>query len=228
MVKEPKVAIIDNSLFPDIYNPVDHWKKFLPMPFKAFRAPEGELPDLEAGFTHFILTGSEASIVERENWVAREVALVKEAYERNLALLGSCYGHQLLALALGGEEYVRRCPHPEVGWIKIKTLIKHSLFDGQEEFFAFSIHFDEVINLRPPFRPLASTEACPVQAMEVEGRRVWGIQSHPEITISEAQDFLKKLVDRGWPHRHLYEQALQMAPQDSGVIKAIIAFFLSH
>jgi len=64
--------------------------------------------------------------------------------------------------------------------------------------------------------------------MEVEGRRVWGIQSHPEISIPEAQDFLKKLVDRGWPHRHLYELVLQMTPQDSGVIEAIIAFFLSH
>lgn len=228
MGKEPKVAIIDNSLYPDLYKPVDHWKKYLPVPFQSFRAPEGHLPDLNDGFTHIILTGSEASIVERATWVSQEAELVKLAFNRGLALLGSCYGHQLLALALLGEDHVRRCPQPEIGWIKIKASKPHPLFGELKEFFSFSIHFDEVVALEPPFYSLAETEICPVQAMEMRGERVWGIQFHPEINQEEARFFLEELIRRNWPSKELYIRALQMEPRDSGVIKSIVSYFLNH
>lgn len=227
MKKEPKVAIIDNSLYPDLYKPVDHWKKYLPVPFRSFRAPEGQFPDFGDGFTHIILTGSEASIVERDNWVYQEVDFVKQAFNRNLALLGSCYGHQLLALSLLGEKHVRRCLKPEIGWIKIKASEPHQIFGKKEEFYSFSIHFDEVIDLKPPFYALAETEICPVQAFEMKGERVWGIQFHPEINVDEAQFFLRELILKGWPNQDLFARALKMEPRDSGVIDSIISFFLS-
>lgn len=227
MSKEPRVAIIDNSIYPDLYKPIDHWKKFLPVPFKSFRAAEGQLPDLDDGFTHIILTGSEASIVERDNWVQQEVDFIQQAFNRNIALLGSCYGHQLLVLSLLGEKHVRRCPQPEIGWIKIKACEAHHIFGKKEEFYAFSIHFDEVINLKPPFYPLAETEICPIQAFEMKGERVWGIQFHPEINIEEAQFFLKELIRRDWPNQELFARALRMETRDSGVIDSIISFFLS-
>jgi GMP synthase-like glutamine amidotransferase len=226
MVDRVRVAIIDNSIYPHLYKPVDHWKKYLSVPFKAFRAPEGRLPEVNDGFTHIILTGSEASIVERESWVQQEIDFVRQAFHKGLALLGSCYGHQLLILALLGEEHVRRAPQPEIGWIKIKAFQRHQLFGGKEEFYAFSIHFDEVINLKPPFHILAGTEICPVQAFEMKGERVWGLQFHPEINEEEARCFLNELILKGWPHQELFSQALRMEARDSGIIKPIISFFL--
>ncbi len=227
MSRTPRIAIIDNSLDPGLYTPVAHWAKYIPFPVESFRAPEGRLPDLDDGYTHLILTGSEASIVERDDWVEEEVAFVQEAARRDLALLGSCYGHQLLALALLGEEYVRRASRPEIGWIEIKAAENNQLFGELDSFFAFSIHFDEVINLRPPFRVLASTPDCSVQAFEVTGKKIWGIQFHPEISIPEARDFLAKLLAQARPHRELYEAALRSQPRDSGVISRIISRFLS-
>ncbi len=53
-----KLAIIDNSLWPDIYNPVEHWAAHLDLPYRSFRAKDGFLPDLEDGYTHLIITGS--------------------------------------------------------------------------------------------------------------------------------------------------------------------------
>lgn len=228
MNKEPSVAIIDNSIFPDLYKPVDHWKKYLPVPFKSFRAAEGQLPDLGDGFTHIIITGSEASIIERDNWVQQEVDFIQQAFRRRLALLGSCYGHQLLALSLLGDAHVRRCPQPEIGWIKIKASQPHELFGKKKEFYSFSIHFDEVFDLKPPFFALAKTEICPIQAFEMKGERVWGIQFHPEINVEEARIFLKELILRGWPNQHLFARALRMETRDSGVINSVISFFLSH
>ncbi len=228
MSKEPRVAIIDNSIFPDLYKPVDHWKKYLSIPFQSFRAPEGVLPDLDDGFTHIILTGSEASIVERDDWVYQEVDFIRQAFNRNLALLGSCYGHQLLVFSLLGEAHVRRSPQPEIGWIKIRASQLHELFGWREEFYSFSIHFDEVIDLKPPFHALAETEICPIQAFEIKGERVWGIQFHPEINVEEARFFLNELILRGWPNQDLLAQALRMETKDSGIINSILSFFLSH
>jgi GMP synthase-like glutamine amidotransferase len=224
--KDIRVAIVDNSIAPTIYKPVEHWAAFLQVPFASFRAPEGRLPNLEKDFTHLILTGSEASIVEREDWVDTEVEFVRDALSRNFPTLGSCYGHQLLALALCGPAHVRRCSRPEIGWYPIAIRRKSGLLGEKGVVYAFSSHFDEVIDLDESFRVLASTPDCPVQAFELKGRPVWGIQFHPEIDIPAAQEFLRNLVDLGLKTSDLFAGALRLNPQDSGLIRSIVRHFL--
>ncbi len=119
---EPRIAIIDNAIYRDIYKPVAHWGAFLPgSAWTSFYAPAGKLPDPD-DFSHFIFTGSEASILDREAWVAPEIELARTAYKHGKLLLGSCYGHQLLALALAGPDHIGRAPEPEIGWIAVDIL----------------------------------------------------------------------------------------------------------
>ena len=221
-----RVAIVDNSINPSVYKPVEHWAGFLRVPFSSFRAPDGRFPGLKEGFTHIILTGSEASIEERDGWVEAEVEFVQEALRLDFPILGSCYGHQLLALALRGPAHVRRALRPEIGWYPIEIRIKSGLLGGKGVFYAFSSHFDEVIDLDEDFRVLASTPGCPVQAFEIKGRPVWGIQFHSEIDIPAAREFLHHLVDLGFKTSPLFEEALGMKPQDSGLIRRIVRHFL--
>ncbi len=62
---EPRIAIIDNSIFPEIYKPSTIGARFMrDADWTSFHAPSGELPDPD-DFTHFLFTGSEASILER-------------------------------------------------------------------------------------------------------------------------------------------------------------------
>ena len=224
--KDIRVALIDNSIAPSVYKPVEHWARFLQVPFSSFRASDGRLPGLKEGFTHIILTGSEASIEERDGWVEAEVEFVKEALSRDLPILGSCYGHQLLALALRGPAHVRRCSRPEIGWYPIDIRRASGLLGEKGVTYAFSSHFDEVIDLDEDFRILASTPDCPVQAFELTGRRVWGIQFHPEIDIPAARQFLQNLIDLGVKTSSLFAEALRMEPQDSGLIRRIVRHFL--
>jgi GMP synthase-like glutamine amidotransferase len=224
--KPIRVAIVDNSIAPSIYRPVDHWAAFLRVPFSSFRAPEGKLPGLNERFTHVILTGSEASIMEREGWVEAEVEYVREVLSRNLPILGSCYGHQLLALAARGDASVRRAPRPEIGWHPIDIRTKSGLLGNEGTIYAFSSHFDEVIGLNEDFRILASSPGCPVQAFELKDRPVWGIQFHPEIDIAAARVFLSRLVGLGMETSSLFAEALGMKPRDSEVIHRIVRHFL--
>lgn len=223
---KPKVAIINNAVYPDVYKPVEHWSRYLgSVEWEAFYALEDRFPRPE-DFSHVILTGSEASILERAPWVEREADFIREAFHRNLALLGSCYGHQLLALALAGPEHVGRCREPEIGWIPIEITSDSALLGPKRTAYTFSVHFDEVRDLADPFVVLASSEACPIQAFGMRGHPVWGFQIHPEIDVSQARDLLR---DFGgiFPHiRPLYQKALDSAPRDSGLITGIVNGFL--
>lgn len=225
--KEIRVAVIDNSIDSSVYKPVEHWSDCLPVPWESFRAVSGRLPDLSDGYTHLIITGSEASIVERDAWVYREVEVVQEALEKGLPILGSCYGHQLLALATRGPSCVQRCPHPEVGWIPLRIVKRNGLLGEPGTTYAFSSHFDEVVNLDEDFEVLASTSHCPIQAFHLKARPVWGIQFHPEINVRAATEYLKSLINRGSLHSAVFEKALKMPPQDSGLIRRIVRHFLS-
>ena len=229
MTNQPpvKVALIDNSLDPSVYTPEIHWTKYFSVPWQSFRAVDGEWPSLEAGFTHFLLTGSEASILEREAWVREEMDLVWEVVEAGYPLLGSCWGHQLLALTLVGEKAVRRCQQPEIGWLKIKVTRASSLLGEKEDFYSFTIHFDEVGCLDERFEIMASTSTSPIQAFQLKGRPIWGIQFHPEIEIDEARELLHRMVDKGVPTADLFRRVLASPPRDSGRIKTIVDNFLA-
>lgn len=223
----PTVAIVDNSIEPEVYRPVEHWAAHLVAPWRSFTARRGELPD-PAGFSHVILTGSEASILERDPWVETEAAFVREAVAGGAAVLGSCWGHQLIAYALAGESRVARCPRPEIGWISIR-LDRDSALLGPAGAspYVFSVHFDEVKDLPPDFEVLASSEDCAVHAFHWAGRPVWGLQSHPEIDVPAGRAFLEDLVARGFKGREAMREALGRAPRDSGLIRGIVRAFLA-
>lgn len=221
-----RVAIIDNSIFPDIYKPVDHWSRYLSVPWEAFSARAHRFPDLSR-FTHLILTGSEASILEPESWVHEEAEVVREAEHRELRILGSCWGHQLLALALAGPGHVSRCSGPEIGWIPLRLVAESDLLGaaGQEP-WTFSIHFDEVRDLDGSFEVLAATDLCAVQAIRLKGRPVWGLQCHPEVDVPTGRKFLRDLVEAGFKGREALLGALASDPRDSGLIRRIMSAFL--
>ncbi len=226
--RTPKaVAIVDNSIFPEIYKPVEHWSRYLDWPWQGFVAREGQFPD-PARFSHIILTGSEASILEREPWVDDEAALVREAAAAGTALLGSCWGHQLLAYALAGEGHVRRAAGPEIGWIAMRLDRTSDLLGpAGTTAFVFSSHFDEVFALPASFEVLASTEACPVQAFHLAGAPIWGLQCHPEIDIPTGVSFVRDLLDQGFKGQEALQAALAEPPRDSGLIHRIVRAFLA-
>jgi GMP synthase-like glutamine amidotransferase len=223
---ETRIALIDNALDHSIYNPVRHWQICLQQDFEIFRAPENRFPAI-ADFTHIILSGSEASVMEREKWARHEIDLAKEAYEKGLSLLGSCYGHQILAVALASPQHVRRAARPEIGWIQIDIDGDDGYLGPEHRAFCFSSHLDEVINLPDEFLVLASSSHCKIQAFRHRDRPVLGLQIHPEMNIDEAQWYLEKRVQNKHEPLPLFQKALDSTPRDSGLIHHVMRAFLS-
>jgi len=195
--------------------------------WEAFEAKKSYFPRLNKDYTHIILTGSEASILERARWVEEEAELVSEAAEKGIPILGSCYGHQLLALALGDPSHLRRSEHPEVGWISVKIKKNDDLLGKRGEVFTFSSHFDEVVRLGEGFDLLASSQHCQIQAFRLRNKPVWGLQIHPEMNIKDATIYIKNSISLDLSTKPYYIEALEQTPKDSGLITRIVERFLS-
>jgi GMP synthase (glutamine-hydrolysing) len=221
-----ELLILDNALDPSFYRPAEHWERFLDFRPDAVRVSSGDaLPDPGA-YRHVILSGSEQSVTALPEWGKREIAWVREAARAGTRILGSCFGHQVLAAALGGMHCVRKAAAPEFGWRNLSVIDDGGLLPAQG-FSAFCSHFDEVvIGSHPELMVLAKTSDCPVHAFRFGKLPAFGIQSHPEIDEETARRFLRGAISR-WPKQaQVFQAALLSAPKDTKSAKAILDRFL--
>jgi len=223
-----RVLILDGSIWPDLYRPTEHWRVLLRgVAFESAHLPSGgTVPDL-AGFTHVIVTGSEASIIRPEPWFEVEADAVRRAAKAGLPILGSCFGHQMLARALSDERRVAASPTPEIGWIPIEVTARDPLLDGlPNPVWMFASHFDEVRDPPAPWRVLARSAACAVHAMRFGDAPIWGIQAHPEITPSDARILMEGFAGKQPDQAPLIRPALAAPPRDDRAAGEIVRRFL--
>lgn len=140
-----------------------------------------------------ILSGGPSSVTKGENFVSEEI-VKKVAAGWDVPLLGVCYGHQLIAYALGGK--VEKGKSAEYGLGKITVDNEDLLFKGvPKEFTAWVSHFDEVKALPKGFVALAHSETCAIEAMRHKERRIFGTQFHPEVWHTEhGEEMLKNFL----------------------------------
>ena len=125
-----------------------------------------------------ILSGGPASVN------AEDAPRVDPAiYELGVPILGFCYGHQVTSVTLGGSVY-----HPEVGEYGPAELHVSggALFKGTPaDQTVWMSHFDAVKDVPAGFSVVASTDVCPVAAMECPERKIYTTQFHPEVKHTE-------------------------------------------
>lgn len=157
------------------------------------------LPTDLSDYRGLVITGSHSSAYEDEPWIRALAALIRRAREVSLPMLGVCFGHQMIAEALGG----RVTAHPngsENGTVEIKTtaaaegdsLLGHlpAVFEAQ------AAHNDHVVEIPPGAEILAFNDHSPVQAFRI-GHKIHGVQFHPEVTAPIMRDMIDVIQERG-------------------------------
>jgi GMP synthase-like glutamine amidotransferase len=223
---DARLLVIDNAMDHGTYRPVEHWAEMVGYSPESVYPPGGEaLPDPDR-YSHVIVTGSEDSINNLPSGAREEAGWLKEAMDAGAALLGSCWGHQLIAVVLAGQGAVRRAATPEFGWIEIPVADGGGLLPSGT-IQTFSSHFDEVIaGCHPELRVLASSPHCAVQAARWGDRPVWGLQPHPEMSPEHAKELLAAGA-RTWPgSAERFHAALAGPVLDSGAGKILVRRFL--
>jgi GMP synthase (glutamine-hydrolysing) len=144
------------------------------------RHPELPRPGELEPFTHLLISGSEASVVEEQPWEEALAALVRAWSTTGRPMLGICYGHQFLAKVLLGRAHTRRAPEPEFGFRRMELLAEDPLFAGFPDPVFLCCHQDEVVDLPADCTVFARTDLCGVQAARFGAAPFYGVQFHPE------------------------------------------------
>lgn len=155
-----------------------------------------ELPEYDQ-FSSVVITGSHSMVTERLDWSERTAAWLPGVVERQMPVLGICYGHQLLAHALGGE--VADCPTgPEYGTLEVYLETESqedALFGGlPSPFKAHVTHRQSVVKLPPNAKRLAWSKKDANQAFVVGGS-AWGVQFHPEFNVEATRTYIDTYRD---------------------------------
>ena len=133
-------------------------------------------------------------------WLDPEKAFLREALERGVPILGVCLGSQLLAEAAGARPH--RIPEPEIGWYEIE-ITDAGAADPLLGPLAPSVELFEWHHYAAPLPEgaveLARTPAC-VQGFRIEGKPVWGLQFHAEVTREDLLGWLD-----GWENAEAVE-----------------------
>jgi len=156
-----------------------------------FDVNSGTLPP-HTDFDGLVVTGSRSSVYEDEAWIEPLVEYVAEAAADGVPILGVCYGHQVLAEALGGR--VAGMDSFELGYNTVEQVDDDPLFEGiSESFRVFTSHGDAVVEL-PPGAELIARNEYGVHGFRRE--HCWGVQFHPEYDIETAQDIAESKRER--------------------------------
>lgn len=147
-------------------------------------------PDEPAGI---VVTGSSAMVSAREPWSERTADWLAAAVGEGTPVLGICYGHQLLAHALGG----RVGPNPlgrEIGTVALRIFPEargDALLGAlPARTFAHATHVESVLELPPGAQRLAESDIDANQAFSA-GARAWGVQFHPEFDADVMRGYLE-------------------------------------
>lgn len=185
------------------YGDFAHWfrlgMQLAPADVQVVRVDRGDALPPASGYAGVVVTGSGAMVTDRLDWSERTAAWLGDIVVRDaLPVLGVCYGHQLLAHALGGRvDWNPRgremgSKHLRCAVDAADDLLLRSVATG---FRAHTTHQQSVVQAPPGAVVLARSEQDDHQALRY-GRHAWGVQFHPEFSARVMAGYIRGRADR--------------------------------
>ena len=226
-----RIGDVDRMFVNLLGRPGDRWE--------VHDVEHGIFPEKVADFDGFVITGGAASAYDQDDWVLKLLDTVREIHGRGIPLLGICLGHQVAALALGGEVGV----NPK-GWDIGLTEIRLTpegrrlgmLRGAPRPLCILETHRDIITRLPDGAVPLASSDTTESEMYHL-GDKVLCLQGHPEMDGEEVREIISRRKERldpvvaraglaslaGQPHRDFLQGFLQGFLVEGGLARAAVA-----
>ncbi|MDM7858703.1 amidotransferase [Thiopseudomonas acetoxidans] len=199
----------------------------LPVRCEVYNVVAQQYPDDSSQYDAFLVTGSKADSFAMDAWIVRLREYLQQRYQQGDVLLGVCFGHQILALVLGGLT-----ERASQGWgvgVHCYQVLNAPVagLDVPQQLQLLISHRDQVTRLPEQAVRIASSEFCP-NAAYVVGEQVLCFQGHPEFT----HDFSRALLNlrRSIYSPEFYAQCLASLEQqhDGRVVAGWMAEFVAQ
>jgi len=184
-------AFIPNyeSLFMDLFASVG-----LEASYNVFQTWQGELPAAINNDEIYLVPGSLDSAYDDKPWIVALVQWIKQAYCCGAKLMGVCFGHQVIARALGGE--VKAYPGGFGAGVRASRVMDEEMmpyFPDGKMHLLYS-HHDQVTVLPDGATRCATSDFCLNESYRI-GHQVVTFQGHPEFTVAYSRHLLTNCSD---------------------------------
>lgn len=158
--------------------------------FATVPVKDGVFPEKASDYDGYIITGSPVSVNENSRWIIELFGFIRELDAKRIPTFGACFGHQAIAMALGGK-----VEKSNKGWGLGIAETGYSDFapwmrPQQSKMTLFAAHEDQVTRLPEGAVVLGGSEFCPYGSYRI-GDHVFTTEYHPEMT----PDFVSALLD---------------------------------
>ncbi|TPE48288.1 type 1 glutamine amidotransferase [Amaricoccus solimangrovi] len=170
--------------------------------FATIRVVAGEMPAAPSQADAWIVTGSRHGVYDGLPWIEPLKAFLRDCVASRVPVVGICFGHQILAEALGG-----RAAKSDRGWglgVQDYAFVARPgwMADAPAHFAMRAVHQDQVTTLPPGATLLATSPFCEYAALaygDPEAPDAISLQPHPEFGPEFMSELLALRAGRGFP-----------------------------
>jgi len=160
-----------------------------PFTYVGYQVAEGQFPSSPLDCDAYIITGSPRGVYDPDPWIEALVQFIQDSYQNGSKLVGICFGHQILAHALGGRAGISEKGRG-FGLKRFEIIQYKSWMDERPDHCSlYFVHQDQVVELPREAELLGGNSFCPIALYEIENS-VLGIQGHPEFSVTVMHDLL--------------------------------------
>ena len=184
--RPPKACIPEFGTYPDMFIRLLGLDAY---DYRVFAVDEGELPGNPKACDAYLITGASAGVYDPLPWIAQAEDFLRAA-KGQAALVGVCFGHQLMAQAFGGK--VIKSPK---GWglgeqdYAVRT--REPWMDGAAAIRLPGSHQDQVVELPPGAEVWAANDFTPMGALAWRDQPAISLQLHPEFEPAYAVSLIE-------------------------------------
>jgi GMP synthase-like glutamine amidotransferase len=186
---------------------------------------QDRFPDSGRECDGWLLSPSRCSVYDAHPWIASAEDLLRELLATERPYVGICFGHQLVAQALGAT-VARADDGWQVGVHDYEIVASHPwMRPPQPSVALIASHEDQALSVPDGAELLARSHGCPIAGLSI-GSRAWTIQPHPEFVSELADDLLARREGLIGAEKARAARATLRRPLDREIVAAWIrAFF---